>query len=86
MPYDESVLDTVRATLLVTLEVVLPILGAAVVIGLLVSILQSVTQIQDLTVSFVPKLVVMVGAIIVLTPWVVARIVGFAASCFTFSG
>ena len=85
MYYDESVLDTVRATLLVTLQVVMPILGAAVVIGLLISILQSVTQIQDQTVSFVPKLVVMIGAIIVLTPWVVARLVGFAASCFTMT-
>ena len=85
MHYDETILDTVRQTLIVTLQVVLPILGAAVVIGLLVSILQSVTQIQDQTVSFVPKLVVMIGAIIVLTPWIVVRLVDFAAGCFTFS-
>ena len=85
MHYDESILDAVRTTLIVTLQVILPILGAAVVIGLLISILQSVTQIQDQTVSFVPKLVVMMGAIIVLTPWVVTRIVDFAASCFVFS-
>ncbi len=85
MVYDESNLDAVRTALVVTLKIVLPILGAAVVIGLLISILQSVTQIQDQTVSFVPKLVVMIGAIIVLTPWIVARLVDFASSCFSLT-
>lgn len=85
MHYDESILDAVRAALLVTLQIVLPILGAAVVIGLLISILQSVTQIQDQTVSFVPKLIVMMGAIVVLTPWIVARLVDFASTCFTLT-
>jgi flagellar biosynthetic protein FliQ len=85
MHYDETTLDTVRNTLVVTLQIALPILGAAVVIGLLISVLQSVTQIQDQTVSFVPKLVVMIGAIIVLTPWIVARVVDFASTCFSLT-
>ncbi|MFT3686090.1 MAG: flagellar biosynthetic protein FliQ [Phycisphaerales bacterium] len=85
MHYDETTLDAVRNTLVVTLQIALPILGAAVVIGLLISVLQSVTQIQDQTVSFVPKMVVMIGAIIVLTPWIVARIVDFASTCFALT-
>ncbi|MBY0308229.1 MAG: flagellar biosynthetic protein FliQ [Phycisphaerales bacterium] len=85
MHYDETTLDAVRHALIVTLQVALPILGAAVVVGLLISILQSVTQIQDQTVGFVPKLIVMMGAIIVLTPWIVARLVDFASTCFSLS-
>lgn len=82
MPYDESAVELVRTTLLVTLKIALPILAAGVVIGLVISILQSVTQIQDQAIAFVPKIVAMILAAAFLIPWIVQRIVAFTQEMF----
>ena len=58
--YDETILDVVRTTLLVTLKIAGPILAAGVVIGLVISVLQSITSIQDQALTFVPKIIGMV--------------------------
>lgn len=79
MPYDESLVDLVRQTVMLTLKIALPILGAGVAVGLIVSIIQSVTSIQDQTLTFVPKIIVMMAVLVFLTPWVFNRLVEFAA-------
>jgi flagellar biosynthesis protein FliQ len=86
MSYDEATLDLVRNCLLITLKIAAPILAAGVIVGLAVSIIQSITSIQDQTVTFVPKIVVMVVVAAVLLPWVTQRLVEFAAELFVFSG
>jgi len=78
--YDESLVFMVRETIMLTLKIILPILGAGVVIGLLISIFQSVTSIQDQTLTFVPKIVVMLGVVVFLTPWIMQRLMDFASS------
>lgn len=78
MTYDESAIDLVRATLLVTVKIVLPLLGAGLVIGLTISILQSITSIQDQALTFVPKILSMVGVAFLLLPWIMRRLVEFA--------
>jgi flagellar biosynthetic protein FliQ len=50
-----------------------------------VSLLQSVTSIQDQTLAFVPKIVVMVVAAAVLIPWIAQRLVEYAASLFSLT-
>ncbi len=82
MPYDESLIALVRETVMIALKIVLPVLGAGVVIGLVVSIIQSITSIQDQTLTFVPKIVVMMAVIIILTPWIFIRLIDFAAELF----
>lgn len=79
MPYDESLIALVRETVMIALKIALPILGAGVVIGLVVSIIQSITSIQDQTLTFVPKIVVMMAVLILLTPWIFIRLLDFAA-------
>ena len=79
MPYDESLIALVREAVMIALKIAMPILGAGVVIGLVVSIIQSVTSIQDQTLTFVPKIIVMMAVVIVLTPWIFARLIDFAA-------
>ncbi|KGB99774.1 flagellar biosynthetic protein FliQ [Burkholderia cepacia] len=59
-----------------------PVLAATLVIGLLVSIFQVVTQLQEMSLSYVPKLAVAAIVIVVLAPWMLARLTGFAASLF----
>lgn len=86
MSYDEATLDLVRDCLLMTLKIAAPILAAGVVVGLVVSIVQSITSIQDQTITFVPKIVIMVVVAAILLPWVAQRLVEFAAELFVFSG
>ncbi|MCC6951179.1 MAG: flagellar biosynthesis protein FliQ [Phycisphaerales bacterium] len=82
MQYDESAVELVREALIITLKIAAPILLAGLVVGLVVSLLQSVTSIQDQTLSFVPKIVVMVVAAALLIPWVAQRLVDYASELF----
>jgi flagellar biosynthetic protein FliQ len=59
-----------------------PILIATLVVGLLVSVFQVVTQLQEMSLSYVPKLAVAVIVTVVLAPWMLARLTGFATSLF----
>lgn len=58
-----------QQTLTLILELASPILIVSVVVGLFISIFQSVTQIQEATLTFVPKIIAGILTIIVLTPW-----------------
>ncbi|MFG0282898.1 MAG: flagellar biosynthetic protein FliQ [Phycisphaerales bacterium JB039] len=82
MYYDESTVFLVRETLLTALLIVAPILGAGVVVGLVISIIQSVTSIQDQTLTFVPKIIAMTVVAAVLMPWIVLRLVEFTEEMF----
>ncbi len=79
MQYDEAIVQTVREVLFVVLKIAGPMLIAGMAIGLVISLIQSVTSIQDQTLTFVPKIVGMVGVAILLLPWIVMRLVEFAA-------
>jgi flagellar biosynthetic protein FliQ len=57
-----------------------PILGVTLVVGLLVSVFQAVTQIQEMSLSFVPKLIAAVVVIVVAGPWMLRRLLAFASS------
>lgn len=74
--------DLVRESLGLMLLVSLPILGAALVIGLAVSILQAVTQVQEQTLSFVPKIIGMGIVAILVMPWITTRLLEFSARMF----
>jgi flagellar biosynthetic protein FliQ len=83
MLQDQTMLEAVRSALLITMKIALPILAAGLVIGLIVSIFQAVTSIQDQTLSFAPKMIVMIGVLILLLPWTVQRMIEFAREMFT---
>ena len=78
----EQAIDIVRETLILMLMLSFPILAAALVIGLVVSLLQAVTQVQEQTLSFVPKIIGMGMAAIFVLPWIIAQIMDFAARMF----
>ena len=82
MPYDESAVFLVRETLLAALKIAAPVLLAGVLIGLLVSLIQSVTSIQDQTLSFVPKIAAMIIVAAFLLPWIALRLAEFASELF----
>ena len=62
-----------REALETTLFLSLPILGIGLIVGLLVSLFQAVTQIQEATLVFVPKIVVVFLALLVLSPWMMRK-------------
>ena len=75
-------IDIVRETLMLMLLLSMPILAAALVIGLAVSLLQAVTQVQEQTLSLVPKIIGMGLAAIFVLPWITNEIMDFATRMF----
>lgn len=59
-----------------------PVLLITLVVGLLISVLQVATQIQEITLSYVPKTIAAVFALIVLGPWMVAKLTDFSRSLY----
>ena len=82
MPYDESAVFLVRETLLAALKIAAPVLMAGVIIGLVVSLFQSVTSIQDQTLTFVPKIAAMILVAALLLPWITIRLTEYASVLF----
>ena len=65
--------DAIRTLLLVSA----PMLGFGLIVGLLVSIFQAVTQIQEATLSFIPKIIAVLLSIIIFGPWILKVMTGF---------
>jgi flagellar biosynthesis protein FliQ len=74
----ERVVMLARETMDVTLWVCAPVLVVAIVVGLVVSILQVMTSIQEMTISMVPRLVAVGLTIYFLMPWLIGKVVSFA--------
>lgn len=72
-----TVIDIGRQAVEVTLMVAAPLFGAALVTGLLVSIFQAATQINEMTLSFVPKVVAIFVTLIVAGPWMLTMLTDF---------
>ena len=79
----DSAVDVVREALFYTLLLATPILGAGLLVGLVVSLFQAVTQIQEQTLTFVPKMVAVFGLLAALGFWMVAQLVRFTSLLWT---
>ena len=79
---ESVVLGLGKESLMVALMVAAPILGASLVIGVVVSIIQAVTQVQEMTLSFVPKLVGVFVAMLLFGPWMMQTLVTYSAGLF----
>jgi len=67
-----------RQVLVEALLLMAPLLGVALVVGLLISFFQALTGLQEQTVAMVPKLLLLTGAVWLLTPWILRQLVDFA--------
>ena len=67
----------------VTLTVGAPLLLVSLIVGLIVSIFQTVTQINEATLTFIPKLVAVLATMIFAGPWMIAVLVDFMSKSFT---
>ena len=73
----ESAIEMLRSLITVSLTVVTPVILAALVVGVAVSLLQAITSIQEPTLSFAPKLIAIVAVIIIGAPWMVRQLMQF---------
>jgi flagellar biosynthetic protein FliQ len=78
----EMVTSIGKETIEVILLVSAPVLLAGMVVGLLISIFQAVTQIQEMTLSFVPKLIIVFLVLVGLSPWMMEVMLKFTSQIF----
>ena len=74
--------DLVREAVMLTLIVGAPVLLAGLVVGLIVSVLQAATQVHELTLTFVPKIVAILVMLLLVGPWMMQRLVEFGREVF----
>lgn len=79
----ETVLTIAQQALEMTVLVSAPLLGAALAVGLLVSLFQAATQINEMTLSFIPKLLVMVLVMVLAGPWMLNLMLDYMRRLFT---
>lgn len=79
----ESVLDIGKEALSVVVMLAAPMLLSALAIGLFIGIIQAATQIQEMTLSFIPKLIVLVVALLIAGPWMLGLIMDFTINLYT---
>ncbi|NLN19614.1 MAG: flagellar biosynthesis protein FliQ [Firmicutes bacterium] len=72
-----------REALMMVLLVAGPVLGLGLITGLVVSIIQAVTQIQEQTLSFVPKILAALAAVALFGPWMLHKLVDYATELLT---
>lgn len=74
-------IELFKLTMFQSLTVVAPFLLAALVVGLVISLLQSVTSLQEQTLVFIPKLLSVVGVFLFTAPWLVRTLSEFTITC-----
>lgn len=79
---NEFVIEVISQAIKVTLMMSAPMLIGALLVGILVSIFQAVTQINEQTLSFIPKILVIVAALVIFSPWMMETIVTYTRDLF----
>ncbi|MBM3532609.1 MAG: flagellar biosynthesis protein FliQ [Alphaproteobacteria bacterium] len=78
----EQVFDILREAMLVTLIICGPPMGIGLVVGIAISLFQAMTQIQEMTLTFVPKLIVLFVTMVIFMPFMLATMIKFTEFIF----
>ena len=76
----QSAIDLGREALWTTLIVASPVLIAAIVVGLVIGLFQAMTQIQEQSLVFVPKIIIMLLVLSISLPWLISRMVQYTST------
>jgi flagellar biosynthetic protein FliQ len=79
----DLIMGIAAETMKVTLLVSAPVLLVGLVVGLIISIFQAVTQVNEMTLAFVPKILAVMLALLVAAPWMLDQLVSFTHNLFT---
>lgn len=74
---NEFAIEVVNQAIRITLMLSAPMLIGALLVGILVSIFQAVTQINEQTLSFIPKILVIIAALVIFSPWMMETMVSY---------
>jgi flagellar biosynthetic protein FliQ len=77
-----TVMDLAVRAMVIAIMVSVPILGVSIVVGLAVSIFQATTHIQEQTLTFVPKVLAILGVLILFGPWMLSVLTDFMRELF----
>lgn len=80
---EELVIDLFKDVFYTIFIILLPILGVSLVVGIMVSIFQAATSIQEMTLTFVPKILVTAITIIFLLPWILDKMIAITLKFFS---
>ena len=80
---EDQVVSICVSTMELALKIAMPILLVGLIVGLLVSIFQAVTQIQEQTLSFIPKILALAGVLIVLGPWMLNQLLSYTTDLWS---
>ena len=78
----DTVIQLTMSAIELGMKIALPILLVGLGVGLIISVFQAITQIQEQTLTFIPKIVAMVAAAILLMPWMGQRLLEYSAAIF----
>jgi flagellar biosynthesis protein FliQ len=78
----EQAMDLGREAIMMILVISGPILVLGLLVGLIISLMQAVTQLHEQTLVFVPKVLAMAVAVVVLTPWMARRMIEYSTELF----
>ena len=78
----DAIIEITRQSLTTAFLLAAPMLAAGLVVGLVVGILQAVTSIQEITLTFIPKIVAVVAALLYCMPWMMGKMHDFTQSLF----
>ena len=79
---NDFVIEVVNQAMKVTLMLAAPMLIGALVVGVLVSFFQAVTQINEQTLSFIPKILVIIATLVIFSPWMMETMVSYTRELF----
>ncbi len=75
----DSVVNLSVQALQLSLKIAMPLLGVGLLVGLLISIFQAVTQIQEQTLSFIPKILASAAVLVIAGPWMLNQLLTYTA-------
>lgn len=80
---EELIIEILKELFYTTFLILLPILGVSLVVGIMISIFQAATSIQEMTLTFVPKIVATAITVLFLLPWMMDKVVAFTVKILT---
>lgn len=79
---EDSALEFGIDALMIALKLGLPVLLMGLIVGLLISIFQAITQIQEMTLTFIPKILAMIAVLVITGPWMLDQILSYTTSLY----
>lgn len=80
---EEIIVEILKDAFYTSFMVLLPILGVALVVGIAISIFQAATSLQEMTLTFVPKIIATALVILLMLPWIIEKLVFFTHRMFS---